>query len=110
MSSDTTKAIVERHMAALAEGDVDTLMADYADDAVMISNMGGVTKGADAIRAVFSNIPAGGFAGVEMTSEVYEDRVGYIVWKTSGIALGSDTFVTNDDDKIVAQTVVMHFG
>ena len=110
MPSDTTQAVVERHMAALATGDIEALMADYADDAVMISNMGGVTRGVDALRAVFSNVPAAGFSGLEMKSEHYEGNVGYIAWTTAGIALGSDTFVVDDDGKITAQTVVMHFG
>ena len=51
MSTEITRAVVERHMTELGAGNIDAVMADYADDAIMVSNLGGLTKGAEAARA-----------------------------------------------------------
>ena len=96
-------------MTELGAGNIDGVIADYADDAILVSNMGGVTKGVEALRAVFSHTPGDLFAGMEMTAEHFDGDIGYIAWKTASIPMGSDTFVVRDG-KIVAQTVAMHFG
>ena len=109
MSTETTRAVMAHHIAALDAGDLDAIMADYADDAVMISAAGGVQRGLAALRAVFADIPAGMFGAVEMVSDLVEGEIGYIAWKMPGVPLGTDTFVVRDG-KIVAQTVAMYTG
>jgi len=109
VSTETTRAVVARHMAALDAADIEAVLADYADDAVMVSDTAGVLKGADALRAVFANVPAGMVGGMEMLSELFDGEIGYIVWKMAGVPLGTDTFVVRDG-KIVAQTVAMYTG
>ena len=93
-------------MAALLAGDVDGLMEDYADDSMFISNLGGVLKGFDAIRSMFS-------AGAQMSDWEQlivhvEDGVAYITWKVEGVVIGTDTFIISDG-KIVFQTVYIVF-
>jgi ketosteroid isomerase-like protein len=109
MSTETTRAVVARHLSALGGGTIDDVMADYADDAIMVSNLGGVTRGAEALRAIFSHTPADLMADMEMTAEHYDGEIGYVAWKTPRIAMGSDTFVVRDG-KITAQTVALHLA
>ena len=109
----STQEIVERHLAAFGEGDVEATMADYADDAVMISP-NGVRRGAAEIReafeAFFSGLFAPGTYDFTLDLATYEGETGYIVWHAEctpvNIAYASDTFVVRDG-KIVTQTVAL---
>ncbi len=108
MPTDVTKAILDHHAEMLDAGDVDGLMEDYAEDAVFISNLGGVVSGLDAIRGIFA-ATSGGVAGFEAGVEHVDRDVGYVTWKAEGIPFGTDTFVIRDG-KIAVQTVALHFG
>ena len=109
MSTETTRTVVARHLAELGAGNIDGVMADYAGDAIMVSNLGGITRGTEALRAIFSHTPGDLFDGMEITAEHFDGEIGYVAWKTGRIPMGSDTFVVRDG-KIVAQTVAMHLG
>ena len=98
----STGEILERHMAALAAGDVDALMRDYADDAVMISGPEPI-RGRDGIEQVFKAVAANPPQIVEEV-RVVEGDFAYITWHSNHMAFGTDTFVVRDG-KIVCQTV-----
>ena len=98
------ESIVEHHMEALLAGDVDEVMKDYADDAVMITAGMGTAEGAEALRTTFSMIPTEMFAGFEITETVVAGETAMITWKSDVLSFGTDTFVDRDG-KIVAQTV-----
>ena len=49
----STESIVEHHMEALLTGDIDEVMKDYADDAVMITAGMGTAEGSEALRTTF---------------------------------------------------------
>jgi ketosteroid isomerase-like protein len=100
----STQSIVENHLDALVAGDVDRVMADYADDAVMITAGMGTAEGTEALRTTFSMIPTEMFSGFETTELVVSGETAMVTWKTDGLSFGTDTFVVRDD-KIVAQTV-----
>ncbi len=108
MPTDETKAVLDHHNATLEAGDVDGIMEDYTEDSVFISNLGGVAKGLEAIRGVFA-MSAGKMPDVEFGVEHVDGEIAFVTWKAEGIPLGTDTFVVRDG-KIVAQTVVLHFG
>ena len=108
MPTDETKAVLDHHTAVLEAGDLDGIMEDYTEDSVFISNLGGVVKGLDGIRAVFA-MSAGNMPGVEFGVEHVDGEIAFVTWKAEGIPLGTDTFVVRDG-KIAAQTVVLHFG
>ena len=108
MPTDETKAVLDHHNATLEAGDVDGIMEDYTEDSVFISNLGGVTKGLEAIRGVFAMSP-GSLPDVEFGVEHVDGEIAFVTWQAEGIPLGTDTFVVRDG-KIVAQTVVLHFG
>lgn len=106
MSTETTRAVLDHHMRALNDGDIEAVMADYADDCVFISNTGTMT-GSAPVRAMFSNVPAGMVDHMEMLHSVAEGDIGYIVWRMANIPMGTDTFVVRGG-KIVAQTVATY--
>jgi uncharacterized protein (TIGR02246 family) len=108
MSDETIKAILDRHMEALAAGDLDAVMADYTDDSVFISNLGGAVKGLDAIRGVFSATSAVA-PTIERTAEHIDGDVAFITWTGEGLPFGTDTFLIRDG-KILVQTVAINLG
>lgn len=112
MSTEQTKAMMDHHSEALAaevmdDAALDEIAADYHDDAVFISNLGGVVSGVAGIRAIFAS--AGNLPGFEQTSHHVDGDVGYTTWKADGIPFGTDTFLLRDG-KIAVQTVALHFG
>jgi ketosteroid isomerase-like protein len=107
MSAEATRAVLDHHLAALVAGDVDRLMEDYADDSVLIFNLGGVLKGLDAIRAMFA--AGADMAGWERRITHIEDETAYITWKVEGVVDGTDTYVVRDG-KIRLQTTYVLFG
>jgi len=74
VSADITKAVIDHHVTALLAGDIDAVMADYTEDWVLISNLGGVVKGLAAIRAMIA--AAGEFPGFEETAARIEGELG----------------------------------
>lgn len=108
MPTAETKAVLDHHTEALDAGDLDAVMSDYTEDSLFISNLGGVLKGLEAIRAVFA-MTVGGMAGFEAGLEHVDGEIAFVTWKADGIALGTDTFVVRDG-KVAAQTVVLHFA
>jgi hypothetical protein len=104
--------IVEHHLSAAAAGDVDGVVGDYADNAVLITPAG-QTKGKEAIRKAFAGLFAPGQAPrpkLEVQRKYFTPEIGYILWvqnpgKPEEVR-GSDTFVVRKG-KIIAQTVAV---
>jgi ketosteroid isomerase-like protein len=106
MASSDTEKVLNHHLETLQAKDLDGIMADYADDAVIITNVGGVVNGLDAIRGMFSAVELPGF---ESSLVHVEDDYAFIVWKSDGVAFGTDTFVVQDG-KITLQTAAIQFA
>jgi len=104
MTTNSAAEILERHLKALAAGDLDALMRDYANDAVFISGAT-VVRGRDALEKMFAGVAANPPKIVE-DARAAEGDVAYIAWHNDQVAFGTDTFVIRDG-KIVCQTVGM---
>ena len=103
----TPQEIFQHHVAAVGAGDVDAIVADYAEDAVLVTPEG-VTRGRDGIRQVFTSL-LGDLpdAAWEVPTQVFEGDVLLIEWTAvaeKARAEGVDTFVFADD-AIRVQTV-----
>ena len=106
----TTQEIFEHHVGAVGAGDLDALLEDYAEDAIVITRQGTV-RGRPAIREAFTGmlgqIPDAKF---DMHTQVFADDVLLVEWSAAGsrarIPDGVDTFVFRDGE-IRVQTV--HF-
>ena len=113
MSEDATKqteAVLDHHLKAFSDGDVDQIMKDYSEDSVVILPEA-TLKGLDAIRTAFSEFFSGLFkpGTYEFTLDRTEviGEVAYIVWHSVNqgvdVTLGTDTFLVRDG-KITIQT------
>ena len=112
----TPEEVFSHHAQALGAGNLDEIVADYADDAVFITPAG-VKRGKDGVRAAFTELLADvPDAKWELKTEIYEGDVLFLEWAadaaTTRVEDGIDTFVFRDG-LIQVQTVrytVQHKG
>jgi uncharacterized protein (TIGR02246 family) len=105
----TVKEVLDRHVAAFGGGNLDEVMADYADEAVAISSRGNVVVGKEAIRAAFAPFMTGALGGMEVQVESIHGEIAFTVWKAAITPFGTDTFVIKDG-QIVAHTISLYMG
>ena len=104
----TPEEVFQHHAQALGAGDLDEIVADYADDAVFITPAG-VLRGKDGIRAAFTQLLADvPSAAWELKTQTYEDDLLFLEWAADAAQTrvddGIDTFVFRDG-LIQVQTV-----
>lgn len=95
----TPQQIFDHHLQALLDGDLDELVTDYADDAVLIT-AAGVARGKVGIRAAFGQLSAA-LADADFTTktQVFDGDVLLLGWVLDTAAArvdGADTFVFGD--------------
>jgi ketosteroid isomerase-like protein len=105
----SNKNIIDHHLKAFVERDLNGVLSDYAPGAVFFTQHGPL-RGVDAIRPLFQAMIAEfGKPGAtfSMKQQVVEGDYAYIVWSAETAdnvyELGTDTFVVRDG-KIVAQS------
>jgi ketosteroid isomerase-like protein len=106
VSSTITARVVQHHNAAMSERNIDDVMSDYADDAVLI-DPSGISRGKAAIRRVFERLLASGVPMAPPTQQVFEGQLAYLVWNTplnQPGRQGAETLLVRHG-KIIAQTV-----
>ena len=96
----TPQEIFEHHATALIAGDIDGIVADYADDALFITPRG-VLHGKDGVREGFTKLLADlPNATWEVPIQIFEDDILFIEWSAtaekSRVRDGVDTFVFRD--------------
>ena len=107
-----TKEILDHHVSAFIEADIEEIMKDFAEQSELLTPQGPL-KGLTAIRSFFEEIfkalPKG--SPLEITQEIIRDNIAYIVWKVESsfvsIPIGTDTFVM-EGDKIIYQALASH--
>jgi ketosteroid isomerase-like protein len=104
----TPEEVFRHHAEALGAGDLDQIVADYADDAVFITPAG-VLRGKEGIRTAFTRLLAEvPDAAWDLKTQIYEGDLLFLEWTAhaaaSSIEDGVDTFVFRDG-LIRAQTV-----
>ena len=104
----TPQEVFEHHAEALGEGDLDAIVEDYCDDAVLITPSG-VKRGKDGIREAFTqllaDVPNADWA---LPTQIYDGDVLFLEWTARAAATkvedGIDTFIFRDG-QIRLQTV-----
>jgi ketosteroid isomerase-like protein len=104
----TPEEVFAHHAQALGAGDLDEIVADYADDAVVVTP-DGANHGTDGVRAAFTKLLADlPNATWGLTSRTFGGDVLLLEWTAVSAASraddGVDTFVFRDG-LIWAQTV-----
>lgn len=111
MATRTPQEVFGHHGQSLGAGDLEEIVADYSDDAILIVQ-GKVFHGKDGAREVFiqllSDVPN---AEWDLT-QVFDGDVLYLEWKAVSpegrkVEDGIDTFIF-EDGMIRVQTVVYH--
>jgi ketosteroid isomerase-like protein len=107
----TTRRVLEHHLDAFGDQDLDAIMEDYAEDSVVVTNTG-TYRGLDGIAGLFEELFADfGQAGSEITVDQreVEGDVAYIVWHgetpDNEYTFATDTFLVDGErEVIVTQT------
>lgn len=103
-----TEQTLQNHLQAFGQGDVDAVMADYAEDAVFYTPDGPL-RGKAEIRPFFEELitdfPPG--STIEISQQTIDDELVYLVWSGESEALtisfATDTLIVRNG-KIVQQT------
>jgi ketosteroid isomerase-like protein len=96
----TPEEVFAHHAEALGAGDLDEIVADYADDAVFITSRG-VLRGKEGVRAGFtqllSDLPNASWA---LKTQIFDGDLLFLEWAADSAAThvddGVDTFVFRD--------------
>jgi ketosteroid isomerase-like protein len=96
----TPMEVFAHHATALGAGDLDEIVADYADDAVFITPAG-LLRGKDGIRSAFTQLLADvPEAAWELKTQIYEGDVLFLEWaadaENTRVEDGIDTFIFRD--------------
>ena len=108
--SRTPDEVFGHHATALVAGDLEEIVTDYADDALLIVQKQ-VFRGKDGARQVFTQLLADVPEASWEVDSTFADDVLYLEWKATSserkVEDGVDTFVFTDG-MITLQTVVYH--
>ena len=96
----TPEEVFRHHAQALGAGNLDEIVADYADDAFFVTPAG-VKRGKDGIWEAFTQLLADvPNAAWDLKTQIYEDDVLFLEWAADAGATfvedGIDTFVFRD--------------
>ena len=109
ISNEKTSEVLDRHLKAFLENDMELMMADYSEDAVLILPDSTYT-GKEQIRSSFANafkmFPKEG-TSLTIDKKTINKNTAYIIWHGKSpdweVSFGTDTFVI-EDGKIQLQT------
>ena len=109
-SGGSTEEVLARHWRDFKAGDVDSILADYAPDALVITphaTRKGVGQIREAFKEMFAGIMPPDTSTTKLEKEVVEGELAFIVWSGSSdkysIPFATDTFLVRGG-KIVRQT------
>ena len=106
------EAVINHHLAAFADADIDEIMKDY-NEASQLITPDGALHGRAAIReffrSIFNIIPRG--SALDIKQKFISDEIIYVAWSCESqfvnIPLGTDSFIINNN-KISIQTLAAH--
>lgn len=105
----STEEVVDHHLASFGAGKVDEILADYTDDAVIVTPMG-TFKGKEALKGLFEGMVkefSHADTKFNMGKKMINGDLGFITWSAetaeNSYELATDTYLVVEG-KIVAQT------
>ena len=110
--STETEAVIDHHLQAFGDGDIDELMLDYTDSSILITPERTLNN-LNEICALFNKfitdvVPPG--CDFELSKKIINGDIAYLIWSAESdnfrIPFGTDTFIIKDG-KIATQTVAM---
>jgi hypothetical protein len=107
LSKRTPEEVFTHHAQSLGAEDLDAILMDYADNAILISPSG-VLRGKDAIRSFFTGLLRALPKAQWGVKTIYADDVLFLEWTAdsarASVSDGVDTFIFHDG-LITLQTV-----
>ena len=107
LSKRTPEEVFTHHAQSLGAEDLDAILMDYADTAILISPSG-VLRGKDAIRNFFADLLQALPKAHWAVKTIYADNVLFLEWTAdsarASVSDGVDTFIFHDG-LITLQTV-----
>ena len=106
---NSTEAVLGRHLRALMQRDLDSVMKDYASDAVIFTPTG-PARDTESIRAGFAGLlgmmTPEAFSNFKLIKQDVHGEYAYILWSAAPVVtFGGDTFHVQNG-KIVSQSFV----
>ena len=105
----TTEDVLDHHLEALLAGDLEAILADY-DETAVLATPDVTVRGLAALREFFGSVVTDMLqpgSQIEATTQVVEGDYAYIVWRGESekyrFPFATDTFVVRDG-KIVFQS------
>lgn len=108
LAKNQTEETLNNHIYAFAQGDIDAIIADYAEESIFFTPEG-TLHGKAEIRRLFEQLLADFPPGseVEITQQLIEGETAYVVWNGESqklkIPFATDTLLIREG-KIVIQT------
>lgn len=105
----TPQETFQHHLEALGAANLDEVVADYSDDAIVITPAG-VLRGKGGVRQAFIDLlDAVPDATWDVPTQIFEEDILFIEWSADSaknqIDDGVDTFVFTEDGQIRVQTL-----
>jgi len=95
--------VFQHHAEALGAGDLDAIVDDYSDDAVLITP-DGVMRGKDGIREAFTQLLADlPNAGWELKTQIYEGDVLFLEWTADAAKTRVEEFIVESGPRQIEQ-------
>ena len=107
---DSTEQVLARHWRDFVSGDLESIISDYAPDALLVSAMG-TLKGHAQIRpmfeSIFSHLFPPGTSTLKLEKQTIEGELAFIIWSASApkyeVPFATDTLWIREG-KIAVQT------
>ena len=113
VQTQSTEEVLEQHIQALVLRDLDRVVGDYADNAIVFSPSG-IFKGTQNIRAFFKAaleiLTPETMDNAKFIRKEFDGEYAYVLWSAGeAVPFAGDLFQIRDG-KIVAQAVVQQAG
>lgn len=100
----STEEVLDHHLEAFADQDLDEIMVDYTEESVVVTNLG-IFRGTDEIEGLFEDLFAEfshAEAVINVEEQIVEEEFGYIIWTgdtpETEYEFATDTFYIPDDN------------
>ena len=109
VTQSTTEQILNHHLAAFIDANVDEIMKDYTEQSELLTPDGpvlGLKAIRDFFQGAFNILPKG--SSLDLKQTIIRGNMVYLAWTGESslvnIPLGTDTFIF-ENDKILFQTL-----
>lgn len=108
--TEQAERVLQHHMKAFTAGDIQAILVDYADDAMIVTaneTFEGLAEIRRCFTQLFADVFPPGRSELKLSKQVVEGKIAFILWSGTAphlnVPFATDTFILRDG-KIVVQT------